>query len=121
YHWRYSSNNRSQSNTAGTFGFNNQTTSQPNSTRLTNWGSSFASFLLGEVNSASTTLQSTTGYRFRSYSLFAQDDWRINGKLTMSYGLRWDVAPAPHEVQEKVSSFSPTVMNPVGVPGALVF
>jgi hypothetical protein len=121
YHWRYSNNSRSQSNTAGTFGFNNQTTSQPDSSKLSSWGSSFASFLLGEVNSASTTLQSTTGYRFRSYSLFAQDDWRVTSKLTISYGLRWDVAPAPHEVHDQVSSFSPTVMNPVGVPGALVF
>ncbi|HEY1336196.1 MAG TPA: TonB-dependent receptor [Bryobacteraceae bacterium] len=121
YHWRYNNNSRNQSNTAGTFNFNNQTTSQPDSSQLSNWGSSFASFLLGEVNNASTTLQSTTGYRFYSYSLYAQDDFRINSKFTLSYGLRWDVAPAPHEVHDQVSSFSPTVMNPVGVPGALVF
>ncbi len=121
YHWRYNNNSRSQSNTAGSFSFSNQTTSQPDSSSLSNWGSSFASFLLGDVNSASTTLQSTTGYRFYSYSLFAQDDWRINSKLTLSYGLRWDVAPAPYEVNGQVSSFSPTVINPVGVPGALVF
>ena len=62
YHWRYHNNARNQSNTAGTFNFNNQMTSQPDSSRLTTWGSSFASFLLGELNSASTTLQSTTGY-----------------------------------------------------------
>ena len=49
YHWRYDNNSRNQSNTAGTFSFNNQMTSQPNSSRLSNWGSSFASFLLGEV------------------------------------------------------------------------
>ena len=81
YHWRYQTTARNQSTTAGSFTFNNQMTSQPNSSRLSNWGSSFASFLLGEVNSASTTLQSTTGYRFRSYSLFAQDDWRLTSKL----------------------------------------
>ncbi|MDR3703462.1 MAG: TonB-dependent receptor [Candidatus Sulfopaludibacter sp.] len=121
YHWRYDNNSRNQSNTAGSFSFSNQTTSQPDSPSLPNWGSSFASFLLGDVNSAGTTLQSTTGYRFYSYSLFAQDDWRVNSKLTLSYGLRWDVAPAPYEVNNQVSSFSPTVMNPVGIPGALVF
>lgn len=41
--------------------------------------------------------------------------------LTLSYGLRWDVAPAPYEVHNQTSSFSPTVMNPVGVLGALIF
>jgi hypothetical protein len=121
YHWRYANNSRNQSSTAGSFTFNNQMTSQPDSSKLSTWGSSFASFLLGEVNSATTTLQNTTGYRFRSYALFAQDDWRVTSNFTLSYGLRWDVAPRPYEVQDKMSSFSPTVMNPVGVPGALIF
>jgi hypothetical protein len=121
YHWRYENNSRNQSNTAGTFSFNNQQTSQPDSSKLTSWGSSMASFLLGEVNSASATLQSTTGYRLYSYSLFAQDDWRVTSKLTLSYGLRWDDAPPLHEVHDQLSSFSATAMNPVGILGALVF
>jgi hypothetical protein len=121
YHWRFTNNSRNQSSTAGSFSFSNQMTSQPNSSRLSSWGSSFASFLLGELSSANTTLQNTTGYRFRSYALFAQDDWRLTSKLTLSYGLRWDVAPRPYEVQDKMSSFSPTAMNPVGVYGALIF
>src|SRR5207248_7109264 len=114
-------NSRNQSNTSGTFNFNSQQTSQPDSSRLTSWGSSFASFLLGEVNSAGTTLQSTTGYRSYSYSLYAQDDWRVTAKLTLSYGLRWDNAPPLHEVHDQLSSFSAAAMNPVGIPGALVF
>jgi hypothetical protein len=121
YHWRYATNNRSMSSTAGNFSFSNQMTSQPNSTRLSSWGSSFASFLLGELSSASTTLTSTSAYRFRSYALFAQDDWRMTSRFTLSFGLRWDVAPRPYEVHDKISSFSPTAMNPVGIPGALVF
>ena len=121
YHWRYENNSRNQSSTAGSFSFNNQQTSQPDSSKLTSWGSSFASFLLGEVNNANTTLQSTTGYRSYAYSLYAQDDWRVTSKLTLSYGLRWDNAPPLHEVHNQLSSFSPTAMNPVGIPGALVF
>jgi hypothetical protein len=120
-HWRFDNNSRNESSTAGAFTFSNQMTSQPDSPSLTSWGSSFASFLLGDLQNANTTLPSTTGYRFGHYSLFAQDDYRLSTKLTLSYGLRWDVGAAPYEVNGQVSSFSPTVMNPVGVLGALVF
>jgi carboxypeptidase family protein len=120
-HWRFDNNSRNESSTAGSFSFNNQMTSQPDSPNLTSWGSSFASFLLGDLSNANTTLPSTTGYRFGHYSLFAQDDFRVTSKLTLSYGLRWDVATAPYEVNGQVSSFSPNVINPVGVPGALLF
>jgi len=120
-HWRYDNNSRNQSSTAGSFTFNNQMTSQPDSSNLSSWGSSFASFLLGELSSANTTLPNSTGYRFGHYSLFAQDEFRMTPKFTLSYGLRWDVATAPSEINGQVSSFSPTVQNPVGVMGALVF
>jgi hypothetical protein len=120
-HWRFDNNSINESSTAGSFSFSNQMTSQPDSPSLTSWGSSFASFLLGDLSNANTTLPNATGYRFGHYSLFAQDDFRVTSKLTLSYGLRWDVGTAPYEVNGQVSSFSPTVMNPVGVLGALVF
>jgi hypothetical protein len=120
-HWRYANNSRTLSTTAGSFTFSNQMTSQPDSPSLTSWGSSFASFMLGDMQNANTTLPYETGYRFRHYSLFAQDDFRLRPNLTLSYGLRWDVATRPFEVHDQMSSFSPSVMNPVGVPGALIF
>ena len=32
---------------------------------------------------------------FHNISLFAQDNWRVNPRLTITYGLRWDINPAP--------------------------
>jgi hypothetical protein len=32
---------------------------------------------------------------YQNFSLFAQDEWRLRPRLTLSLGLRWDVNPAP--------------------------
>jgi hypothetical protein len=33
---------------------------------------------------------------YNEFALFAQDDWRINSRISLSGGLRWELAPPPH-------------------------
>ena len=123
-YFREYNNQFSGSGGAGSFTFSNTSTSQPNAgSNLGKWGSSFASFLLGQVNQASTSSAVETGRRWRYWSFFAQDEWRATSKLTLSYGLRYELYPCPWDVNNTWSSFSPTTPNPGagGRPGALVF
>ncbi len=52
-YWPEYANEHEAGTSSGSFSFSNLTTSQPDASQYTSWGSSFASFLLGGVNSAS--------------------------------------------------------------------
>ena len=58
-----------------------------------NGGLGLATFLLGEVTSFSRYVSSSTDAQERQKRLFwyAQDTWRVTPKLTVNYGLRWEM------------------------------
>ena len=88
-----------------------------------NSGSSFASFLLGEANGGNTeTIRKVTQF-YRYYGFYAQDDWRINRKLIVNFGLRYDNTRPPVSATDAYSDFDPTKPNPAvnNFPGALRF
>jgi len=33
---------------------------------------------------------------FNETSIYGQDEWRVTPRLTLTYGLRWEISPAPH-------------------------
>jgi len=124
YYARNTINTINLGSISGAFTFSNNMTAGFNGANInTGQGHSFASFMLGAVSSASTTLTDMTGSRIRQMALFAQDDWRVTSKLTLSYGIRWDYTQPPYEVNNKMSSFEPELANPKagGLPGALAF
>ena len=75
-----------------TLTFNTRQTADLNS--LGNTGNAAAAYLMGlmestELSQADFTLESQT------INLYAQDTWKVTGKLTLNFGLRWDIFRAP--------------------------
>jgi Carboxypeptidase regulatory-like domain len=71
-------------------------------------GSSFGDFLLGVPN---TTYFAVTGPTDNAggpqYGFYAQDEWQINPRLTVSYGLRWEVLPPFVDMNGIQANFDP--------------
>ena len=109
-------------NTNGSFTFADQGTglADPNFTQT---GLGYASYLLGEVNNA--ILEAPQNHRWSgdAFAFYVQDRWRASNKLTVNYGLRWDMFRTPRELQDRTSTFDPTIPNPGagGRLGALSF
>jgi hypothetical protein len=77
----------------GQFSFSQAETSIPNTanSNFSQYGSSFASFLLGLPDSAARTSSNTTAINTQAYSAYLQDDVKLTHKLTVNLGLRYDL------------------------------
>src|SRR6266404_6123152 len=53
-------------------------------------GNEFASFLLGYPSGGYVDRNIDPAYRAKYYALFVQDDFKVNSRLTLNIGLRWD-------------------------------
>ncbi len=86
-------------------------------------GSEFASFLLGTVGSASMNSDVSLAYRSSDWTFYAQDDFKVTPRLTVNYGLRYDLHIPLSEKYDRISSFVPDLPNPGAGnrPGALGF
>jgi hypothetical protein len=101
---------------AGNYGFNPSQTSLPSSNGQNLYGASigdgFASFALGQLNSANIGNDNIQWFHRKEGGIYAQDVWKITKKITLNYGLRWDWEQMQHEQKDRETQFSPTVVNP---------
>src|SRR5207248_1899542 len=93
------------------------------STNATQNGLGMASILLGAGN-----IRVSPGFQLRLalaqqyYALYSQNDWRVNDRLTLNLGLRWDVQPGPTERYNRFSSIDLNSKEPLfGTPGEILF
>jgi len=76
-------------------------------------GSDFADFLLGNAKSYNElAVQDHGQWNNVSFSVYVQDNWRANRKLTLNLGLRWDGIPHTYEANDRMGNFYPSLYNP---------
>ena len=79
---------RNNSDARGTFVFTGLYTTPAG---VQSRGLDFADFLLGLPQQATAQYAGDVTLRGQSFSLFAQDDWRLRGDLTLNLGVRYEV------------------------------
>ncbi|HUN61941.1 MAG TPA: carboxypeptidase regulatory-like domain-containing protein [Candidatus Sulfotelmatobacter sp.] len=62
------------------------------------FAANYSSLQQGIVDSVSTSANASIQARLYNYSLFAQDVWRATSKLTLTYGLRWEINTPLHSI-----------------------
>jgi Carboxypeptidase regulatory-like domain len=83
----------------------------PNSQSFT--GNSFADFLLGAAASYNELgVQDHGTWPNHSWAAYFQDDWRVNHRLTLNLGLRWDGTPHTYESNNRMGNFYPSLYDP---------
>src|SRR5262245_59127312 len=79
---------------------------------------SLASFLLGYPSSGDITIGSPNNFYINYYAGYAQDDFRVNSKLTLNLGLRYEFEQGLQERDNNITvGFSRDKAFPVQVPG----
>ena len=110
--------------TSGQFNFTSGPTSGPSPANIDpNSGFGYASFYLGAASNAFIALPEGLGWRVKYYAGFVQDDWKVDPKLTLNLGFRYEVPTPVTEAHDRQSFIDPTLPNPGagGIPGAYVF
>jgi hypothetical protein len=88
-------------NTEGNFVFNGLYT-----------GDDFADYLLGYAQQYTEDGVKISGHWNNiSPAAYVQDNWRVNSRLTLNLGIRWDGIPHTYEANELSSNFYPSMYN----------
>jgi hypothetical protein len=109
-------NTRNNNNESGTVGFAGETTGLPGLVS----GNPIAGFELGIVDNANVSYNTVFNIspRGKSYALHAGDTWKATRKLSINYGIRWDVNTPSVDYWSDSSFLNPYAPN-AGAGGLL--
>ena len=92
-------------------------TSSSFTTALGSAGFAYANALLGNFNSYSEqSSRPFTNNEIHLFDWYAQDEWRVNRRLTLNYGVRWGFHSPFFQRDDQGSNFDPSRYNPANAP-----
>lgn len=96
----------------GTFGFSGNATRQQNnaaSIAESQLFHSWADFLLGQPAQAGKVdqLRNPNSVWWKQYALYARDHWQLGRRVTLTYGLRWELFGVPRKDNTGINRFDP--------------
>ncbi len=80
-------------------------------------GVGFASFLLGDGSGSVQSGGPGQDNLNRYFGFYFQDDWKVNSRLTLNLGIRYDNNLPWTERYNRASDFNYTALNPLSTPG----
>jgi outer membrane receptor protein involved in Fe transport len=76
-------------------------------------GFSVADMLLGNFRTYSEASDDPVGFfRFNQYEAFVSDNWRVNNRLSLELGVRYQFAPPIYSQQNNLVNFDPALYDP---------
>jgi hypothetical protein len=109
--------------TGGTYSFSGQIS--PNAGSVSSLVDQIGGLIIGQLNSFGfRTVPTTAYYRWRYLAAYFQDDFKVNKRLTLNLGVRWDLETPRTEKFDRQGSFDPFLQGTVNgepVSGGFVF
>ncbi len=80
-----------------------------------------ADFLLGARSTYSLTNNFVAQYRQRMNFMYVQDDWKVNDKLTLNLGVRYEYATPQWEAGNHLANYDLAAQKPIYATGGSIF
>ena len=82
-------------------------------------GDALAGLMIGYVDNAFSRYEIPPFTSTQNFQIggFIQDNWRVNARLTLNIGFRYDVETPRTERYNQMSYFDPSAQSPISVPG----